>query len=193
MTEHHNRDDLLQDTTKKLATVLTFEFEARVRLSQWTELNTLVEMADKYHLSALSLSGMADIILRSDAPDNAVFSVVESLANASLHTGKCDVPQLSRWMRLLFTIALNRDQIILTSLGSKLLALLGTHASSYPQDEIQWLAVMTFNRAVDLHGASDRQGCHRMCEIALGIGNYAVDEGLKFQIQQNYRQMVDSM
>lgn len=176
----------------KLATILTFEFEAQVSLSCWTELNELVEMADKYHLSSLSLNSMADIILSSDAPREAVFSIIETLTNASLRAGDCDVARLSRWMRLLFTIALTDEQTMLNSLGPRLLTLLSTHASTYPQDEIQWLAVMSFNRAVDMHGAGDLQGCHRMCEVALSIGNYAHDEDLKLQIQHNYQQMMDS-
>lgn len=177
----------------KLATVLVFEFEARINLSSWAELNSLIETANRYHLSSLPLSCMADLILSSNAPTEASFSVIEALTNASLSSGDCDIKRLSRWLRMLFTISLSREQAVLDNFASKLLEIIRDNSSLYPQDEIQWLAARSFNHAVDIHGTGNVDRCHRMCELALNIGNFAQDENLKLQIQENYQTIITSL
>lgn len=177
----------------KLAAVLIFEFEAQVQLNSWVDLNSLIETANTYRLSSLVINCMADLILSSSAPSDATFSIMSALTDASLGSKDCDIPRVSRWFRMLFTLSLTRDAKTLDNLAIKLLQIIRDNLKSYPVDEIQWLAAKAFNHAVDIHGTGDVDRCHRMCEIALNIGNYAQDDNLKHQIQTNYQQIIASL
>lgn len=121
------------------------------------------------------------------------FNIVEAIANVSLSNEECDLGRLSRWLRMLFTIALSRDESFLDDFCHKLIQIIRDNAETYPVDEIQWLAARSFNHAVDIHATGNIDRCHRFCEIALNIGNYAQDEDLKIQIQQNYQQIITSL
>lgn len=178
----------------KLATVLVFEFEARMQLSSWADLTALIETAERYHISHVPLSCMADLILSNhEVPTELLFKVIEALSNLSLSSNDRDVKRLARWFRLLFGISLSRDQTALDDFASKLLEIIRDHSAEYPQDEVQWPAVVSFNHAVDMYGAGNVERCHRLCEIALKIGNFAQDEYLKALIRENYQTIITSL
>ncbi|CCG80630.1 Putative uncharacterized protein [Taphrina deformans PYCC 5710] len=166
-----------EEHISKFAVALILEFEARVYLNSWAELSLLVEDAAFYQLSCVTYSNMANLILSCRAPVDAVFEVIEAITNTAIASKQRDISQVSRWLRMTFTLCLN----------------LRDHAESYPMDELQWLVARSFNQAVDSYSAGDHDRCHRLCELALNIGNYVQDAGLRTLVQRNYQQMINSM
>lgn len=176
----------------KLGAVLVFEFEAQVYLKSWTDLGNLIEYADRYNLSSLPLQCMADLILSSNAPSDASYSLLETITSISLRSKELNVTHVSRWLRVLFNVALSRDLLVITNLATRIVQVIRESQGGYPVDEIQYLAARAFNHAIDVH-QSDPERCHKMCEIALSCATYAADDALKMQIQQNYAQIVASL
>lgn len=50
-------------------------------------------------------------------------------------------------------------------------------SSTYPKEEVEYLATSTFNRAIDAYIASDREGCSRLGQIAVELAESMADDG----------------
>ncbi|KAL8738135.1 MAG: hypothetical protein Q9181_001041 [Wetmoreana brouardii] len=55
---------------------------------------------------------------------------------------------------------------------------------SYPAEELEWVATMAFNRAVDFYCASQDDACRQWAEKAIGLADLGDDGGQLHQLLQ---------
>jgi hypothetical protein len=177
----------------KLATTLIFEFESRLQIQDWSHLYPLIEVANKHNLAPLTLAAMADLTLSNNVPTETMLKILESISLATLECPASDIKRVAKWYRVLFSTVLRHDHGTALQFASKLLKVIRNHSSTYPADEIHWLAGKAFNHAVDLHVTGHTNACHSWCDVALSLGNLTNDEQLKETIQNNFQQLLDTV
>ncbi|MCJ1397829.1 hypothetical protein MMC11_001025 [Xylographa trunciseda] len=182
------------DLHRKASTLLTFDFEAAVRLKAWDDVSQIVRDSHACGDSKL-YSTIADIILASEAPTDTMITILQEIVNIAWRIGGIDTTKLSRWIRCLFQLALTSNlktaelllnQVMTLAEEGDMKGLLTTMFSfqEYPIEELEWLAATSFNRAVDFYCASQDDDCKRWAEMALGIANNARDGGQLHELLQ---------
>ncbi|KAI9880696.1 MAG: hypothetical protein M1830_001329 [Pleopsidium flavum] len=179
------RDDLLL----KCSTLLSFDYEAAVRLKAWDDLVRIIE--DCAICADPDVYGtLADITLCSEAPTPIMLSTLQKIVNVTWRLEGNSVTKLSRWIRCLFQIALTSDINIAEHLLDQIVNVAKdtkVKPDPYPREELEWLATTTFNRAVDYYCASDDGACRRWAEKALSIASLNEDGGaLHNTLQSKY-------
>ena len=98
-----------------------------------------------------------------------------------------DTRSISRWLRCLFHLALESNVQTAEEVLDHAYTLArdvprakrysDDSPSSYPQEELEWLATTAFNRAIDFYLASDDAVSRRWCEKAFEIAALMNDHG----------------
>ncbi|MCJ1432892.1 hypothetical protein MMC27_002250 [Xylographa pallens] len=170
------------DLCRKASTLLTFDFEAAVRLKAWEDAGQIVK--DSYACEdPILYSTLADIVLASEAPTDTMISILQ-IVNIAWRIGGIDITKLSRWIRCLFQLALTSNLETAEFLLNQVLTLAKDGNMEYPAEELEWLATTSFNRAVDFYCASQDDACKRWAEMALGVANDIKDGGQLHELLQ---------
>ncbi|KAH8424734.1 uncharacterized protein LDX57_002478 [Aspergillus melleus] len=125
-----------------------------------------------------------DCLLRSDAPVTEMARLVKMIIR-TLHTSPSPHldPQyfrtvLPRYLRVLFQLSLDaKDDALAESVLDQTLVLVrDAHQSSpppytYPNEEIQWMSTVGFNRAVEFYRASRDEEFQRWVEKAIALAD----------------------
>ncbi|KAI5304393.1 hypothetical protein KEM56_006541 [Ascosphaera pollenicola] len=157
--------NLDEDSLEKHKTILAFDFEAAVRLQQFSDLTEIVDESQQY--ASEELYGIfIDAMLGSDAPVEVVGAVFQVSLDSNVEVAEGVLDQ---------AYALARDAHH-KHLENK------TINTCYPSDEIEWLATTGFNKAVDFYLAGDDGACGKWALKALDIANLMHDKGVLYQI-----------
>lgn len=117
-----------------------------------------------------------------------------------------NVVRMSRWLRCLYQVALSApsSDASINFLLAKACSIAdsasrppSSHANSqayavhplqvYPPEELEFLAITTFNRAVDAFCACDKDTCDRLAEQAMDVASRLNDDGaLKAVLSRNH-------
>lgn len=63
-------------------------------------------------------------------------------------------------------------------------------SSSYPPEELEWLATVTFNHAIDFYCSGQKAECRRWAEQALTLADLGFDGGaLHGLLQERYQRL----
>ncbi|KZZ87885.1 Meiosis specific protein SPO22 [Ascosphaera apis ARSEF 7405] len=153
--------DLDEDSLEKHKTILAFDFEAAVRLHQFSDLTEIVDESQQY--ASEELYGIfIDAMLGSDAPVEVVSAVFQQIILHLIRKSECpDATKISRWLRCLFQISLDSNVEVAEAVLDQAYAIAReahhkhlenkTINTCYPADEIEWLATTGFNKAVDFY------------------------------------------
>lgn len=94
-----------EDLSRKASALLSFDFEAAVRLKAWDDVSQIAK--DSKDCGNLKLYGiLADIILSSEASTETMIVILQQIVNLSWHVDGIDMNQLARWVRCLYQLAL---------------------------------------------------------------------------------------
>jgi hypothetical protein len=92
-----------------------------------------------------------------------------------------DIAKLSRYMRCLFRLGLSSgDGPLAESLldqVSELASSAENSETSYPLEELEYVATTAFNRAVDYYCTGEDDACRRWAEKAIGVAGFCADGG----------------
>ncbi|KAK5116066.1 hypothetical protein LTR85_009348 [Meristemomyces frigidus] len=183
------RDDA-GDTAARIFELLKFDLECILRLQQWDQLDSAVKAfldfndTDRWD----SLADLALIVHEQASAHGVTTSgsarIPELLQKCINKTWKKDkdLTKMSRWLRLTFTIHLQDDDGDLALKIVEQAAAIARkgdegQADPYPSDELQWLATMAFNKAVDALSSGDTEGSGTWTNAALELARYADDNG----------------
>ncbi|KAF1997925.1 SPO22-domain-containing protein [Amniculicola lignicola CBS 123094] len=179
----------IEDILSKHFQVVKLEMEAVLKLEKWNALDELYDECWK-HKSPDHYETLADLVLvvhsvivQKDLErkyQQRVLSVIEKIINLTWRESNNDIVKLSRWIRCLFRLALTFDEKI--SLGcldkaTQIAAGRQGELNHYPPTELEWLAMTSFNLAVDYYVREDDAKCRVWGEKALGISQWAEDGG----------------
>ncbi|KAK2758343.1 hypothetical protein FQN54_004191 [Arachnomyces sp. PD_36] len=187
------------DLVKKYRILLSFDFEAAVRLQQWDNLETLVyetiDFADERLYSVL-----VDVILCSEAPIEEMVTVFkvsiilrpttslllthpisQIIIKSISQSTKTSNTKLSRWIRCLFQLSLDSNLKVSEEVLDTAYALARDQQSSssaYPEEELEWLSTTAFNKGVDFYLESADTESRRWVQMALDLARVMRDGGL---------------
>ena len=94
-----------EDLSRKASALLSFDFEAAVRLKSWNDASQIVKLSEECKDPKL-YGILADVILSSEAPTETVIVILQRIVNLSWRIDGIDMTQLARWIRCLFQLAL---------------------------------------------------------------------------------------
>ncbi|KAM0719528.1 hypothetical protein Q7P37_003658 [Cladosporium fusiforme] len=188
---HHETPDAELRRTRALE-MLKFNVESVFKLEQWDSLDEALTSCLEFQGTARwdTLADLVIIIydqtskLSIDSSATAkIPSLLQKIINETWSTDK-NVSKIARWLRLTFSISLEHpdggNSISIKLVGQAAsLARRGTERRNdpYPEDELQWLATMAFNKAVDLLAAGDGETAEQWIEASLELARYAADNG----------------
>ncbi|CDZ98375.1 Tetratricopeptide-like helical [Phaffia rhodozyma] len=151
-------DSPRSDKIKEMIMVLiAFQVEASCALQEWKKAETIVEefMAKK-EASVQLFESLANIIWRQDGcPTDVVYTILRRILFSSLDLDLIpSLDKLSRWLRTLISILNARgrasdieESLSLLNQGIDLLkANAGSLSQSYPEDEVEWLLAVAWNK-----------------------------------------------
>ncbi|OJJ32366.1 hypothetical protein ASPWEDRAFT_175647 [Aspergillus wentii DTO 134E9] len=178
-------------------TMLSFDFEAAVYLKQWDYLPSLVEESKPLVDDKLS-SMFLDSMLSSQAPEKDIMLVVKTIicafhASSSPFLNRASFrANLPRYLRCLFQLAISAtDTALAESVVHQVLALAHQartkSGTPYPNEELEWLATMAFNRAVDFYLGSADGDFRRWAGKAIEMADLVRDQGILGRLlRQNF-------
>ncbi|PLB47814.1 hypothetical protein P170DRAFT_510559 [Aspergillus steynii IBT 23096] len=175
----------IQEWTPKYRTILSWGFEAVVSLHKWDDAASVIEKAGTVTDGKLA-SIFLDCLLRSEAPVKEMARMVKLMIR-TLHTSPSASENnqtfrstLPRYLRILFRLSLSAKDTPLAEsvLDQALILAQEAHQSEsdasaglYPNDEIQWLSTVAFNRAVEFYRASRDEECRRWAGKAIALAD----------------------
>lgn len=176
-----------QDLMKKLGTLLVYDFEAVVRLKAWDELKEVVLKADSCE-SVKVYQQMCDMLLSAQEehqiPILIVIDTIKRLSNAAWSLTSFPFTTLSRYMRILFRLSLSLPSATVSGVSLALLDQICDQAhqgkdseTPYPDDELEYLATTTFNKAIDYYCLEDDESCRRWAAKACEVAGFMGDGG----------------
>ncbi|KAJ3012013.1 hypothetical protein HKX48_006533 [Thoreauomyces humboldtii] len=190
------------------------EFEIKVKLELWAELEAIIEYAESTTIQApiVIFERMADIVTRNNCPSEVVFLTIRSALNTILkRVPDFDMRRFSQWFRILIrtsmvtssvTTRTTDDETRSLGLYRQVLSILdaptanadgatqGSAAGSYPKSEIEWLCVTAWNRGCEWWGAGRTDRAREWCEMAVSVGHHADPSDLVKQMRESYSDML---
>ncbi|OQO09159.1 hypothetical protein B0A48_06050 [Cryoendolithus antarcticus] len=182
-------------TSARTLELYKFDLEAILKLQQWDTLKSALERC----LQLDNIDGwdtLVDIVLiiherasALKAPSSSTTDIPALLSKIINEVWRQDreVTKLARWIRVTFTIISTSGEddgglslkLVDQAVGmAKTRQNRQTGRERYPEEELQWLATTTFNRAVDLLAQDERKEAEGWVNGALELARYADDGGL---------------
>lgn len=179
-----------RDLHKKAFELLKFDLECILHLQQWDSLDACLQKClecrdvDRWET-------LADIVLiirqqraaagESEQNPARINRLLDRIINETWQQNK-DISKASRWLRLSFSMDLKEGkgnfalELLKQSAG---MAMKGYRKedATYPETELQWLAITAFNRAVDLLSNGNVALAREWIQGALELARYAGDDG----------------
>ena len=180
-----------EEASRRMFELLKYEVESILRLQQWDQLNSVLQACldcknvDRWDTLAylvLIIHGQSSTIGLEGRDNTQMISLIQRIINETWKKDK-DLVKVSRWLRLSFSIDLSDGD------GAFALKLLqqaadmarkgyeGNSDQSYPETELQWLAITAFNKAIDFLSAKEYELAKQWMEGALEVARYSVDNG----------------
>ncbi|KKK26572.1 hypothetical protein ARAM_003000 [Aspergillus rambellii] len=169
-----------QDWTDRHRIILSLAFEVAVFFHEWEDVTRIIEISKPIVDAKLS-SIFLDCILRSEAPQ--MIRAFHSSPSPFLNTSTSNFDEnLPRYLRCLFVLSVDAKEYELAESVLDQALIFARDPSSkkshYPKEEIQWLAVVSFNTAVDFFLSSADGDCRRWAEKAITLADLiGVDHG----------------
>ncbi|PTU19492.1 hypothetical protein P175DRAFT_0559047 [Aspergillus ochraceoroseus IBT 24754] len=178
-----------QDWTDRHRIILSLAFEVAVFFHEWEDVTRIIEISKPIVDAKLS-SIFLDCILRSEAPVSCQAQIVKQMIRTFhsspspfLNTSTSNFDEnLPRYLRCLFVLSVDAKEYELAESVLDQALIFARDPSSkkshYPKEEIQWLAVVSFNTAVDFFLSSADGDCRRWAEKAITLADLiGVDHG----------------
>ncbi|KAE8352675.1 meiosis protein SPO22/ZIP4 like-domain-containing protein [Aspergillus coremiiformis] len=166
---------------RKNRIILSVDLECAILFNQWDRVSSIIEESKSIIDNQLG-SVFLDCILRCKASVTYTAQAVEVIVlvlrtSTSPYLKTATTPTLiPRFIHILFQLSLNgSDYRIAESALDQALSVARDNcnpALRYPGEEIQWMATVAFNRAVDLYLMSDNEGCRRWAEKAIQLADF---------------------
>lgn len=172
--------------------ILKFDLESTFKLQQWDQLDAVLNACLEFD-GCDRWDAMADLVIiihtetRKLSIDSSATAkipdLLQKIINESWKKDK-DVVKLARWLRVSFSIDLSDadGDLSLKLLGQATMMakrrIEGHGLQLYPEDELQWMAITAYNRAVDYLAQDEFNKVHEWMEATLGLAKYAADNGI---------------
>ncbi|KAL6711348.1 sporulation-specific protein 22 [Coniothyrium glycines] len=180
------------DIISKYFQIVKLELEAVLKLEKWDELDDLFDQCWKYK-SPDHYETLADLVLVIHSCivnasldvkyQRKLLSVLQKIIGLTCRQSDSDITKLARWIRCLFQLSLPVDEGICLKCIEQV-----THIAAkrhgdverYPKTDLEWLAISTFNQAVDFFLREDDESDAKTklwAEKSFVIAQWIEDDG----------------
>ena len=189
-----------QDLSARRLEMLKSQLECVFKLRQWDKLDsTLTSLLESKHIDRWD--SLIDLLIVVHEQTSQLEGAASTHGRITELLQRCindnwkqdrDMTKMSRWLRLAFGIYLDNDGVDLALNIVQQAAGLAKRndGHTYPGDELQWLAISAFNKAVDMLSVDDREAVTRWIDAALELARYAADNGALHAHLTHKREMV---
>ncbi|QVM05629.1 hypothetical protein D8B26_000336 [Coccidioides posadasii str. Silveira] len=202
--EQLSNDESLAALTEKRRTLFAFDFEAAVRLKQWSNLSEMLNESRKI-ADEMLYSLFADAVLSSEAPVEVMLKTSEQiLTQVSQERKHQNLEKISRWVRCVFQLSIKSNAAVAESILDQAYILArdgpeyqkheenseahpnteSVSRHTYPDEELEWLSTTAFNLAIDFYLASDDMASQRWYGKALDLARLLHDNGVLWKTLQ---------
>ncbi|RIA83168.1 meiosis protein SPO22/ZIP4 like-domain-containing protein [Glomus cerebriforme] len=186
-----------QSTSQKdLMLVLLFEYEAKVKLGLWDQLQNVINATEAFdfELPSKIFERMVELLINeSDCPSAIIFSVLQILLNSIMKHKQADIEQFSRWFRMLIITIMLKNKPSAAQYHDQVLDILNQECvkGKYPADEIQWLMVNAWNCGIDYYSANDFVQAKKWCETAIAFCRH-INNGILYEeeMRKSYNEII---
>ncbi|KAG6305870.1 hypothetical protein E4U45_008139 [Claviceps purpurea] len=179
----HTHDDL----TMKYTTLLVYDFEAAMQLSQFTELRAIVDHQKPYE-NVQAYKAMGDMLLQSSItpPEDpsslaaVLLTTLKHLIN-EIHTLEAfNAAKLAKYLRCLFHVLLPRNDALALSILDHFaqLSLEAKAVNTTVDVEREWFVARAFNHALDYYVRFEEEGCRVWARRAVQLAEEMDDGGV---------------
>ncbi|KAG5959576.1 hypothetical protein E4U57_000588 [Claviceps arundinis] len=173
----HTHDDL----TMKYTTLLVYDFEAAMQLSQFTELRAIIDRQKPFG-NVLAYKAMGDMLLQSSTtpPKEVLLTTLKHLIN-EIHTLEAfNAAKLAKYLRCLFHVLLPKNDALALSILDHFaqLSLEAKVVNTMVDVEREWFVVRAFNHALDYYVRFEEEGCRVWAGRAVQMAEEMDDGGV---------------
>ncbi|OAD77456.1 hypothetical protein PHYBLDRAFT_141345 [Phycomyces blakesleeanus NRRL 1555(-)] len=171
--------------------VQLFEIEAMVKLGHFEEAAKAQYAQTSENASAGRICGrMTAAFLQVQCPIQILIRVLEALIGLFYARKRPDeVDRCAKWTRLYLAISIEHDKKRTLELLQKTLLYMG--CETYPQDELYYIVVVTWNEGVALSYSHDSDKARQWCQLTFSLLKYMKNkEKLKDEMTQAYALMM---
>ncbi|KAE8404582.1 meiosis protein SPO22/ZIP4 like-domain-containing protein [Aspergillus pseudonomiae] len=180
-----NTTDQNNEWLQKYRRILSIDLECALFFNQWDYVSSIIEESKSIIDGELG-SIFLDYVLRCGASVTYIVKVVEKIVLVLRTTTSPYLEAatarafLPRYIHTFFQLSLDASEYCLAESALDLALasacdLCGT-TLRYPSDEIQWMATVAFNRAVDLYLLSESGECQRWAEKAIKLADLGEED-----------------
>ncbi|KAG5973563.1 hypothetical protein E4U58_004836 [Claviceps cyperi] len=187
-SDAHTHDDL----TMKYTTLLVYEFEAAMQLSQFTELRAIIDRQKPFG-NVLAYKAMGDMLLQSSAtpPEGidyfpkdfhpkVLLTTLKHLVNEIHSVEAFNAAKLAKYLRCLFHALLPKNDALALSILDHFaqLSLEAKAVNTTVDVEREWFVARVFNHALDYYVRFEEEGCRVWARRAVQMAEEMDDGGV---------------
>ncbi|KAG6005942.1 hypothetical protein E4U21_007505 [Claviceps maximensis] len=168
------------DLKIKYTTLLVYDFEAAIHLSQFTELSSIVDLQKRLG-NVEAHKAMGGILLQSSTPPEIILCTLKRIINEVYALEAFDVTKLAKYLRCLFHVLLPKNDALAlevldhfrkVSLESKAVG------SPLPAVQLEWFVARAFNHALDYYVGFQEGRCRVWALKAMEMAELMQDGGV---------------
>ncbi|KAE8147142.1 hypothetical protein BDV25DRAFT_169373 [Aspergillus avenaceus] len=179
------KSDSHNEWCHKYRVVLSLDFESAIFLDQWERATRIIEESGSV-LDGELASTFLDCIIRSGAVVRNIAQAIQKVIFAILtsQSTSLDCPAiqalLPRYLHTCFQLCLDASEYTLAEMNIDQALSLASHEQQegihYPSDELQWMATVAFNQAIDFYLASNDKDFRGWAEKAIRLTDFGEPE-----------------
>lgn len=191
-------------TLRRVLDMLKFDIECVINLRQWDQLDETLKAClkldgidrwDTLADLALTIQRKLSTIDVDDATHKRLTELLQRVINDTWKREK-DMAKAGRWLRISYSHDLkhgNGDFALSLLAQAAAMAKKGYDGKTdpFPEMELQWLATTALNKAIDLLGQANHEGCKKWLDGALELARYADDNGALHANLTGKRKLID--
>ncbi|KAI8812945.1 hypothetical protein BJ742DRAFT_515249 [Cladochytrium replicatum] len=176
------------------------DFEIKLKLKRWDDLKHIVQRSEALELPLIVLQRYCDLVSSIPSPSTVQFLTYQAALNGMMRELKdMDVSLFSQWYRMLITTSLDGNNKYATfDLFQQLFPIIhssippGQSLPNYPQDELKWLAVTSWNIGCDYFSMQDMERARAWCDIAVTMTDFVPNSAESVQMRSGYLEIFES-
>ncbi|KAE8161235.1 meiosis protein SPO22/ZIP4 like-domain-containing protein [Aspergillus tamarii] len=175
-----NTNDQPSEWLQNYRKILSIDLECAIFFNQWDHVLSIIDES-KSIIDEKLCSIFLDCVLRCGASATYIVKSVEKIilvlrTSTSPYLGGATARGVvPRYIHTFFQLSLDASEYCLaeSALDQALASACDLYGTTmhYPSDEIEWMATMSFNRAVDLYLLSESDDCRRWAEKAIKLAD----------------------
>ncbi|KAG8414087.1 sporulation-specific protein 22 [Metarhizium acridum] len=162
-----------------MTTLLVYDFEAAVSLGQFEDLQTIIGNL-KLHKDLQAFKCLGDILLQYPIPVQVLTATLKTIINEIYRLEQFNAAKLCKYLRVILQITVSVNDTTALQIISQIIKVAheSREASTLlPRTDVEWIAAITFNHAIDYYARSEETPCRVWAAKSMELAEYLDDNG----------------